>query len=449
MPDAGTATFWSNFLFFILYYLIILFWGNSASEAADIFTKKLSEWNTIINDWEGIRADMTDKGIALQAVYTGDTFSNVSGGLHRGTVYLDNVDLILILDAEKLLGWKDTTFFLYGLGNQGGNPSENVGDAQTVSDIATFDTWKLYEAWIQKNLLHNQLSILVGLYDLNTEFNWLKSASLFINSSHAIDPTFSQSGENSPSIFPNTTTGARAKWKPVPWFYLQTVVLNGLAGDPGNPKGMHVLFDRNNGILSVTEVAYLIRPDPYALKHGRIRRLGRLVTPEYEGKIAFGAWFYTAAFDSLARIDNSGNPVQIHGNHGMYAVAEQSIYHEKKDPLQNLTLFIRLGFADTRINRFGFYTGGGAVYKGLIPGRNTDEIGFAIAGVHNGNEYERAQARAEIPVDDSEWNLEVTYRAQITKRFAVQPDIQYIINPDTNPLVDDALAIGIRFEITF
>ncbi len=436
-------------LYSSLFIISLFFFENSVSDAADVFAKKLSEWNTIIADWGGTRTEIADKGLTFQAVYTGETFSNVSGGFHRRTVYLDNVDLILILDAERLFGWKDTSFFVYGLGNQGDNPSENTGDAQTVSNIATFDTWKLYEAWVQKNLLHNQLSILMGLYDLNTEFDWLKSASLFINSSHGIDPTFSQSGENGPSIFPNTTIGARAKWKPVPWFYLQTVVLNGLAGDPGNPKGTHVLFDRNNGILSVTETAYLIRPEPYALKHKRIRRLGRLITPEYEGKIAFGTWFYTAEFDALARIDTAGNPVQIHGNHGVYVFAEQTIYYEKEDPLQNLTLFVRLGLADTRINRFGFYTGGGAVYKGLIPGRNTDEIGFAVAGTHNGSEYERAQARAEIPVDDSEWNLEITYRAQITNSFAVQPDIQYIINPDTTPLVKDALAIGIRFEIIF
>ncbi len=451
MPDARTSfkllslmNRYSSFFVISLFFL-----GNPVSAAAEIFTKNLSGWNTIINDWGGSRTEIADKGLTFHAVYTGETFSNVSGGLRHGTVYLDNVDLILIIDAEKLLRWKDTTFFLCGLGNQGGNPSKNAGDAQAVSNIATFDTWKLYEAWIQKNLLDNQVSILMGLYDLNTEFDWLKSASLFINSSHGIDPTFSLSGENGPSIFPNTTIVARAKWKPVPWFYLQTVVLNGLAGDPENPKGTHIIFNRNNGILSVTEAAYLIMPEPHALEYKRIRRLGRIAMPEYAGKIALGTWFYTAEFDDLTRVDNAGNPVQIHGNHGMYVLAEQTIYHEKDDPLQNLTLFVRFGFADKRINRFNFYTGGGAVYKGLIPGRNTDEIGLAIAGAHNGSEYKTAQIRAGIPVDDSEWNLEATYRAQITKRFAVQPDIQYIMNPDTNPLVKDALAIGIRFEITF
>ena len=72
--------------------------------------------------------------------------------------------------------------------------------------------------------------MLVGLYDLNTEFDALESAGLFLNSSQGIGPEFAQSGLNGPSIFPTTTLGLRAKWAPGSRFYLESVVLNGLAG---------------------------------------------------------------------------------------------------------------------------------------------------------------------------------------------------------------------------
>ncbi|TDI96625.1 MAG: hypothetical protein E2O76_11425 [Caldithrix sp.] len=95
-----------------------------------------------------------------------------------------------------MFGWKGASFFLYGLGNSGGNPSENVGDAQIVSNIEGPDTWKFYEIWIQQNLFLGKLSVLAGLYNLNSEFDVIETGQLFLNSSHGIGPDFSQTGLN-------------------------------------------------------------------------------------------------------------------------------------------------------------------------------------------------------------------------------------------------------------
>jgi hypothetical protein len=86
-----------------------------------------------------------------------------------------------------------------------GNPSDDTGDVQGVSNIATFNTWQLYEAWIKQNLFDNRLSVLFGLYDLNSEFAVIQSEQVFINSSHGIDLTLAASGRNGPSSFPTTS----------------------------------------------------------------------------------------------------------------------------------------------------------------------------------------------------------------------------------------------------
>jgi porin len=52
-------------------------------------------------------------------------------------------------------------------------------------------------------------------------------------------------------------------------------------------------------------------------------------------------------------------------------------------------------------------------------------------------------------VDDAEVAIELSYRAQITPWLALQPDLQYIVNPGFDGSVDDALAIGVRAEIAF
>ena len=50
-------------------------------------------------------------------------------------------------------------------------------------------------------------------------------------------------------------------------------------------------------------------------------------------------------------------------------------------------------------------------------------------------------------VDNAETNYELTYRAPINKWLTVQPDLQYIVDPGTNPAVRDDMIIGVRFEV--
>jgi porin len=38
---------------------------------------------------------------------------------------------------------------------------------------------------------------------------------------------------------------------------------------------------------------------------------------------------------------------------------------------------------------------------------------------------------------------------QLTESVTLQPDIQYIINPGTDPSLDDAVVIGARMGLTF
>ena len=49
----------------------------------------------------------------------------------------------------------------------------------------------------------------------------------------------------------------------------------------------------------------------------------------------------------------------------------------------------------------------------------------------------------------SETVVEVTYSDEILPGVALQPDIQYIVNPAADPTVDDAIVIGLRVTIDF
>jgi porin len=103
-------------------------------------------------------------------VYNGAAFANLGGGVRQGGTYTSNLNLQVSVDGAALFGWPDTIGYLDALWLQGGLPSNFIGDAQGVSSISASNAVKLYEAWVQKNFLGNHLSVLVGLYDLNSEF---------------------------------------------------------------------------------------------------------------------------------------------------------------------------------------------------------------------------------------------------------------------------------------
>ena len=45
--------------------------------------------------------------------------------------------------------------------------------------------------------------------------------------------------------------------------------------------------------------------------------------------------------------------------------------------------------------------------------------------------------------------LELTYLAQLTRGLTMQPSIQYVMNPGTDPERRDALVAVFRFELSF
>jgi len=118
------------------------------------------------------------------------------------------------------------------------------------------------------------------------------------------------------------------------------------------------------------------------------------------------------------------------------------LYREEGE--QGLGAFLQFGANDKRVNEINWYFGGGVNYRGLIPGRDEDDAGLAVAHALINEDIVDAGGRK-----DYETSVELTYSAQINEFLRIQPDIQYIINPGAVSGVQDALVIGLRTEIGF
>lgn len=372
-------------------------------------------------------AEADDSGLAFNAAYTGDLLTNVSGGVQTGGTYLDNLDLQIAAERGSIFGIPGLSGLLYGLYNNANEFSEKyVGDAQIISNIEGPRAWRLYEAWLDWAAGDGEaFSARLGLYDLNSEFDVTETAGLFLNGAHGVGTDLGQSGENGPSIFPVTSLTLRLRTQADNGAYGQFAVLDGVPGDPNDDSSNEIDLSSDDGALLVLEGGW---------SGGNWR------------KLAIGLWQYTADFDRLAATTPPGDPVRDDGNNGWYAIADRTLWSGDRGTAAG---FLRVGQADDRFNAFDGYLGAGASLTGFWPRRPGDTVGIGMAMAFTGSEYEEAQALAGAGTDPHETSIELTYRAPITDWLTLQPDVQYIVNPGTNPELDDAVVLGLRFELSW
>jgi len=422
-------------------------WRNAAAAAVTAATL-LGAPTSRADEWRDAKDALSRKGISPSLAYIGDVAATVSGGARRGAVYVGNLHLQLALDGATLLGLPGVTGFLDGLDIEGSQPSNLSGDAQGISNIAGPAGFKLYEAWLQYNFLDARASALAGLYDLNTEFYRLRSASLFLNSSFGIGPEFAQSGAAGPSIFPDTSVGLRLAYKPAPDVVFRAAALDGVPLDrPGGGSG---IFARGDGVLLVGEAAFLDRPRPGKESKRSALGIGRASNlPPYDNKFAIGVWHYTAKFSDLSATAPNGTAAQHRGSNGAYAILERLLFQTQADPGWRVNGFLQAGIGDDRVDRFGSYVGAGLTATGLVPGRPDDMMGAAVAAARNSSHYIDEQTQQGARVAGAEIALELSYLAPINDWLAVQPDLQYVVHPNTDPTLKNALVLQFQCTLSF
>ena len=152
-------------------------------------------------------------------------------------------------------------------------------------------------------------------------------------------------------------------------------------------------------------------------------------------KVGIGSWYHTREFTDIASRTRDDNA-------GLYAVAEKDLW--RNDGGRGLGVFARLGFAEADRNQVATCAGAGVAWTGPLPERPADVAGLAVAHARNGDRFRRfnpGTGRAET-------TIEASYLMQPRPWLIVQPDLQYIINPSTDPGIDNTLVLGVRFQLT-
>jgi porin len=213
-------------------------------------------------------------------------------------------------------------------------------------------------------------------------------------------------------------------------FSILAMVFSGNVGQAGtNQHNTDWAFRGADGALSLIEMSYKWNQGDDA--KGK------------PGTLKLGGYYDSASFsDELTN-------APLHGDYGMYAMVDQLLYREpttSKDESRGLSAFLRAGTAPQHDrNVVTFDTEGGFNYAGLFPSRPKDLTGIAVAYTKMSNGWRLANEGSSR----YETLVELTHLVVINDHFALQPDIQYIINPGALGKLDNALVIGLRFSMSY
>jgi len=415
--------------------------SDSAAQPANEATTKAFDLRTakrLTGDWGGVRTDLEDIGITFKPVYTQQFMVNMLGGLEtrNGNDFAGCHEYNFELDFEKMGLIPGGSFFLQGEGNWGGEQSdfdrEKIGGLyRTNADANIEEPIYVDKWWWRQRFYDDRLELRLGRIQTNKD---LFDRSMVANSE---DKQFwNQMLIQNRGIPHLKGFGLYANVWPIDWLYAKAAVVDAdaRARRTGFDTAFHNRHDSGTHFCILYEIG---------------------VTPKIEssngglpGNYRIGSWYNPrerAVYTNT--LGGAIAPQTESGDVGIYLGLDQMLIKENDAPKdkQGLTLFARYAAARGHINRVEHAWSTGVQYEGLIPSRDKDVLGFAVAQAMLSRQY-----RSEIhPGADRETVYELYYAYHVTPWLVITPDFQVVTNPGGDKDDRDTFVAGLRLRVLF
>jgi porin len=381
----------------------------------------------VFGSWGGIRDEFELKGISFAAAYSGQLAANPVGGqTPNGASWIGDWGFATFVDFQRLLGTSQRTYFTASFdletGNLGLSPNyvDNYFPVQLSSSDEPHPQTKLVHAAFGAQLFDDNAELVGGRIITGEDFASIARACTSLNQSICGNPIAGASSVNFPT-YPNAVWGGRFKVKPgQEWYAMAGAYL--VYPDLGDPDlhGVEFGAPTGSGILAIGEAGFNVG-----------KRAGRSGLPgTYKG-----GYYY-----DTEQLTNLQTNLDQRNTWGIYAMGEQMLYAEDSNYANGLWAWGSISYAPPDLNDITFMAAGGLSYVGPFPDRPNDTLSF-VAAVGVFSEYLSGQITETI--------LELNYRAQVLPAVYVQPDLQFIINPDGKSTIDDAIVVGLAIGATF
>lgn len=415
--------------------------GQETQRAARGWLEGLAARKRLTGDWDGARTTLEQGGIKLDLGLTSIWQRNWGQGrnTHNAGRITGSWDLEGTFDLGKLAGLKGGRVYCLAEGSWGnGIDAKSVGSLLSINhDVGGDRSIDVSEFWYQQNVLDDRLKVRVGKMDLTGGFTCRDRMVAFDGNQFAVDETsqfLANPLVNNPAIpFPKYGLGIAALVEPIDRFYLAAAVADAEADS--RETGFATTFGGPDHFFSIYEAGVVPDlPNPWGK--------GTLA-----GMYAVGLWYDPRP---KQRIEGGTSPGTKRDDMGFYVTLSQEVWKEKpheKDNDEGLGVFARYGFAPKSVNPIEDLWSVGCQYKGLIPGRDNDTLGFGVA---QGVVSRRRRLQGRHP--GRETLFEWYYNIQVIGSLNVTLGLQVVDEPGGlggRQGIDDATVGYIRLQQKF
>jgi porin len=440
------------------------------------FLNGISRSGFMLGDMWGLRTALAQYGISFALQETSEVLGNVTGGAKQGAAYDGLTQMALQLDTNRAFGLHGGLFNVSALQIHGTNlSSNNLLTLQTASGIESDRATRLWELWYQQKFLEeDRLDIKVGQQSLDQEFMVNANGAYLINTMFGWPMVPSADLPGGGPAYPLSALGVRARYRPIDPVTLLAGVFNGspspsgglcCSGDPQRQDPSGTSFPLNGGVLVIAEAQYAYPSLGTMLYANQREPLARVYK--------VGAWFNSENFAdqqfdniglSLANPASNGIPLSHHGDYGLYATVDQTVWVDPTESDRNINIFGRVLWApQADRNLITFSMNAGLTFHEPILHRDDDtfSVGMGYAKVSSSaaslDQATAFYSGSFVPTRGGETYLEVSYQYQVAPWWQFQPDMQYVFNPGggvANPnapasRIGNEFVAGIRTNILF
>jgi len=376
-----------------------------------------AEGPALTGDWGGVRTRLADHGFAPYAIYSVEGFGVAGKGIDDGADWTSVLEFGFDVDTQKLVGLPGGSLHASALWIEGTDPSERVGNLNTISSLSAPAAARLYQLWYKQTL--GPVTAKIGEVVASDDFMVTPSAALYFNAGFATFPTFTEN-INAPT-YPLGAPGAVVAWQVGESLQLQTGVYVADAG-PNDAGNTGFGWSTDHGWVVFSELAY------------KASFAGRA------GVYKLGGYYDTARFTDLVTGDRD------RGNWSLYLLGDQTVYAAAGAP--TVSVFVGFGLSPQEDrNTVHYYAQAGVNVAGLLPPRPKDVLGLGATYTAISDDFVRSSRAAGAPVSSQETIIELTYQAAITPFLTLQPDVQLVV--DANQSRRNAVVFGTRLIVTF
>jgi porin len=416
-----------------------------------------SQWGT--GDWGGLRSELLEQGVDVIVGYVGEGATNVHGGYNhdRTARYTAQWALGTHLDLQKLLGWNDAEFQLLVTERNGNNLSnERVSDprAPQLSSVQEVwgrgQTWRLTQMWYRQKFFDSALDLKLGRLGVNEDFASFPCD--FQSLSFCSAPIGNVAGDVWYSG-PVSQWGLRVRYNLDEQWAVQVGVYEQNPSYLSTGNGFKLSGSGTKGALVPVEViwkptvAQQALPGEYRLGYYHSSATANDVYDDVNG---------------AAQALTGQAPKSRSSKHGAWIMGQQQLTAHHGDASRGLSVFASLTVHDKATSGIESFQNIGAVYKGPFDARPKDDIGLGVARLKVNDDVTKRQRLINdstgitdyddplyVPVQHSEYNIELNYGVHVTDWLTVRPNVQYVRNPGGVYEVDNAWVAGLKLQASF